>query len=103
MPWMIPPSTWLDAPSGLITRPMSWIAAIRSTVTSPVSTSTATSATCMPNVSTSMPGRVRAARARAEDLAVAEQADAPRASGQLSPPAATTIPPASVSCEASTS
>ena len=53
MPWITPPSTWLRAPSGLMTRPMSWIAAMRSTVTSPVSTSTATSATWMPNVSTS--------------------------------------------------
>ena len=52
---MIPPSTWLRAPSGLITRPMSWIAAIRSTVTSPVSTSTATSATWTPKVSTRIP------------------------------------------------
>ena len=55
MPWMIPPSTCDEAPSGLITRPTSWIAAIRSTRTSPVSTSTATSATCTPNVSTCIP------------------------------------------------
>ena len=55
IPWMIPPSIWLDAPSGLITRPTSWIAAMRSTQTSPVSMSTATSATCTPKVSTCIP------------------------------------------------
>ena len=55
MPWMIPPSIWLDAPSGLITRPTSCTAAIRSTHTSPVSMSTATSATWTPNVSTCLP------------------------------------------------
>ena len=55
MPWMIPPSIWLEAPSGLITRPTSWIAAMRSTLTSPVSMSTATSATWTPKVSTCMP------------------------------------------------
>ena len=73
-PWMIPPSTWLDAPSGLMTRPTSWIAAIRSTRTSPVSTSTATSATWTPKVRIAHPGRVRAAGALAEDLTVLEQA-----------------------------
>jgi hypothetical protein len=52
---MIPPSTWLCAPSGLITRPTSWIAAILSMRTSPVSTSTATSATWMPKVSVCIP------------------------------------------------
>src|SRR3954453_14806418 len=91
---MIPPSTWLVAPSGLITRPMSWIAAMRSTVTSPVSTSPAPSGTGPPNATTALParldvdgylgdvhaerqhvhaGRVRTACAGAEDLAVAEQ------------------------------
>ena len=55
MPWMIPPSTWLEAPSGLTIRPTSWIAATRSTTTSPVSTSTATSTTWTPNVRTLIP------------------------------------------------
>ena len=55
MPWMIPPSTWLDAPSGFTTRPTSWNAATRSTRISPVSMSTATSATWTPNVSTCIP------------------------------------------------
>ena len=55
IPWMIPPSTWLEAPSGLTIRPTSWIAATRSTTTSPVSTSTATSTTWTPNVRTLIP------------------------------------------------
>ena len=52
---MIPPSIWLRAPSGLITRPTSWIATTFSTTTSPVPMSTATSASWIPNVSTRMP------------------------------------------------
>src|SRR5436305_2070864 len=73
IPWMIPPPIWLDAPSGLITRPTSWIAATRSTQISPVSTSTATSATCTPNVSTAVradadPGNAGRAAAAIPDL-----------------------------------
>ena len=52
---MIPPSIWLRAPSGLITRPTSWIAITFSTRTSPVPTSTATSASWIPKVRTRIP------------------------------------------------
>src|SRR3972149_4866563 len=34
-PWMMPPSTWLEAVSGLTTRPISWAGTMRSTRTSP--------------------------------------------------------------------
>ena len=55
MPWRTPPSTWLDAASGLTIRPTSWTATIRSTRTSPVPGSTATCAIWQPNVWTRKP------------------------------------------------
>ena len=55
MPWMTPPSTWLEAASGLTMRPTSWTATTRSTVTTPVPGSTATWAIWQPNVFTRNP------------------------------------------------
>ena len=75
MPWMIPPSTWLDAPSGLITRPTSWTAAIRSTHTSPVCDVDRDLRDLDAERQHLHAGRVRPARALAEDLRVLEQPD----------------------------
>ena len=50
MPCSTPPSTWLAALSGLMTRPMSCTATTRSQRTSPVPGSTATCAIWQPNV-----------------------------------------------------
>ena len=54
-PCSTPPSTWLRACSGEMTRPMSCTATMRSTVISPVAASTATCAIWQPNVFTRMP------------------------------------------------
>ena len=51
----MPPSTWLDAVSGLTIRPTSWTATIRSTRTSPRPGSTATCAIWQPKVWTTKP------------------------------------------------
>ena len=75
MPWMIPPSTWLDAPSGLITRPTSWIAATRSTRDLARLDVDGDLRDLDAERQHLHPGRVRAARALAEDLRVLEQAD----------------------------
>ena len=74
MPWMIPPSTWLDAPSGLITRPTSWIATTLSTAHLARLDVDGDLGDLDAEREDAHPGRVRAARALAEDLAVLEQA-----------------------------
>ena len=55
IPCRMPPSTWLDAVSGLTIRPTSWTATIRSTRTSPSAGSTATCAIWQPKVCTTKP------------------------------------------------
>ena len=100
--WMIPPSIWLCAPSGLITRPTSWIAAIRSTTTSPVSTSTATSATCTPKVSTRIPAGF-GPRAPLPRICPSSSSPVISSSGQESPSAATMRPCSSESTRSSRS
>ena len=75
MPWMIPPSTWLDAPSGLMTRPTSWIAATRSTHDLAGLDVDRHLGDLDAEREHLHAGRVRPARALAEDLRVLEQAD----------------------------
>ena len=55
IPCSTPPSTWLEAVSGLTIRPTSWTATIRSTRTSPSAGSTATCAIWQPKVLTTKP------------------------------------------------
>ena len=81
MPWMIPPSIWLDAPSGLITRPTSWIAAMRSTQHLAGLDVDRDLGDLHAEREHLHPGRVRAARALAEDLRVLEQRRRPRRRG----------------------
>ena len=88
---MIPPSTWLDAPSGLMTRPTSWIAAILSTRTSPVSTSTATSATWTPNVRTRIPVGF-GPRAPLPRICASASSPVTSSTGQEPPSVETTLP-----------
>ena len=75
MPWMIPPSTCDDAPSGLITRPTSWIAAIALDAHLARLHVDGDLGDLHAERQHLHPGRVRAARALAEDLRVLEQAD----------------------------
>ena len=94
--WMIPPSIWLRAPSGLITRPTSWIATTFSTRTSPVPTSTATSASWIPNVSTRIPVGF-GPRAPLPRIWPSSSRPVISSSGQLPPSEQTMLPPRRVS------
>ena len=71
---MIPPSTWLDAPSGLITRPTSWTAAILLDAHLAGLDVDGHLRHLDAEGEDAHAGRVRAARALAEDLRVSEQA-----------------------------
>ena len=100
---MIPPSIWLRAPSGLITRPTSWIATTFSTTHLAGADVDRDLGELDPEREHAHAGRVRAAGALAEDLAVAEQAgDLARAASE--PPSDETIwPPFSESSRSSRS